>query len=171
MITNASNDTSSTSVTSNAPITLSRTIDIIVGTIGTPSFSGFANEDALAILGLSSTEVINAILSSPGLDPRVVTELTALRDASPANPSTLAYFEATSDQTGTAFGTSSHKPAAQTTAASAFAALAQSYFQQVTLGAGIAAVSAPTSARRRCHFRSPASPMPRPDRCATESSP
>ena len=87
-------------------------------------------------LGLSSTEVINAILSSPGLDPRVVAGLTALRDASPANSTTLDYFEATTDQTGTVFGTSVHKPAVQGTAASAFAALAQSYLQQVTLGAG-----------------------------------
>ena len=80
--------------------------------------------------------MINAILSSPGLDPRVAAGLTALRDASPANPSTLAYFEATSDQIGTAFGSSLHKPSAQATAASAFEALAQSYLQQVTLGAG-----------------------------------
>ena len=107
-----------------------------MGTIGTPSFSGFPSADAFAILGLSSTEVINAILSSPGLDPRVVAGLTALRDASPANPTTLAYFEATTDQTATVFGTSVHKPAAQGSAASAFAALAQSYLQQVTAGAG-----------------------------------
>ena len=132
----SSNNTSSTSVTSNAPITLTRTIDISVGTIQTPSYSGFASADAFAILGLSSTEVINAILNSPGLDPRIAHGLTSLRDAGQANPATLAYFEATTNQTGAVFGNVVQKLAAQATATDAFDALAQSYLQRVTAGAG-----------------------------------
>ena len=131
---NASNNTSSTSVTSNAPITLSRTIEIDVGTISTPSYSGFPNVDAFSILGLTSTEVINAILSSPGLDARVAAGLTAVRDASPANPTTLAYFESTADQTATVFGTSVLKPASQDDDVKAFYAPVEDYARLVTRG-------------------------------------
>ena len=114
----SSNNNSSTTVSSNAPITLSRTIDITVGTISTPSFSGFANKDAFAILGLASTEVINAILGSSGSTRGWSPDCKQLRDADPANPTTLAYFLATADQTATVSGASVTKPAGQSTAAS-----------------------------------------------------
>ncbi len=89
---NANNNEAASSVISNAPITLNQVITITYGNVATPAYSGYPSRDLVAMTDPISTEAYNAIAGAAGLDARVLAALTALRDATPANPTNLKYF-------------------------------------------------------------------------------
>ncbi|MFO0907368.1 MAG: SBBP repeat-containing protein [Isosphaeraceae bacterium] len=85
-------NTASANVTANAPATLSRTLDLVFGTLTPAAGLGYGPRDVVSVSGLISTEIFNAILAQPNLDPRLIAGLIRLRDAAPTNPSSLGFF-------------------------------------------------------------------------------
>jgi hypothetical protein len=123
----------------NPPITLDKTIDLAFGTVTSPPTSGYPSLDGTGVSALLSTDVLNAILAEPGLDPRLIAGLTELRDSPPANPSDLTFFTTTADQPEAAFGGQVQKPAPGLGAAGALVDGFQGYGKIVTAGAGFVA--------------------------------
>jgi uncharacterized repeat protein (TIGR01451 family) len=139
------NNAASASVMSNAPITLNKTIDLIFGSIASPGPFGYPTADAIALSALAPVGVIDAILAAPGLDPRLVAGLNALRGAAQANPSTLAFFSANSDRPQGVFAGGVRNPTDAAGASDLILGLYWEYLQTVTLGGGTLVVGPDTA--------------------------
>ena len=143
---NTNNNTASASATAvtatKAPITLDRTIDLVYGTIRVAAGLGFPTEDAASLSSSLPTNVIDAILNQPGLDSRAGAALRAIRGAG-GTATDLGFFNATTNSVQSTFGGTLLGPPPSPDAEFAVGLIYQTYFQNVTLGAGKLTNAAP----------------------------
>jgi uncharacterized repeat protein (TIGR01451 family) len=128
----STNDTASAAVTSNAPITLTKTIDLVYGTISPAAVFAFPAVDAAALSTMVSAEIYNAILASAGLDARAITGLSAMRSSNVGRPSLASFFGTTTALPATVLGPIIIKSTEPMNAAAALQSAFQQYADMVT---------------------------------------
>jgi uncharacterized repeat protein (TIGR01451 family) len=132
----SNNNAATVTVTSNAPITLDKTIDLSFGTISAPAAFGFPSEDDLAISAHAPAAILDAILGTTGLDARALAGLRAILGDAGSNGTPLDFFRAASEQPELSYGGVVQANLAGNTAMSALDEAYAAYLQAVTLGAG-----------------------------------
>ena len=86
---------------------------------------------------MPSANILNAILGTPNLDPRLAAGLQQLRDSTPPNATDLAFFSAAQTKGEATFGAITFDPDSQVSASGALLDLFNAYRQRVTLGGGV----------------------------------